>query len=159
MKKSLLLLASFLIIGTAFTQEVKLQKITFGVVVPVSGTMTLATPLKPFTLGYNLLPNVCFVTNKTYHNFLYGTGNNVVRTIQGWKPKKDLGIYLALQKNLSKSGGYAGIGIEKFIPVTDNLTFFLFSEIGTNIGKKSNLKIFTIGTHINIQSRIWKRKS
>lgn len=158
MKKSLLLLITFLVIGTAFAQKVKLQKITFGVVVPVSGTTTLSSPLKPFTLGYNLLPNIVLVTNKSYHNFLYGTGNNVLRTIQGWKPKKDMGVYIAAQKNLSKSGGYVGVGIEKFIPVHENITFFLFTEVGTAFGLPSNQKTFSVGMHMNIQSPIWKRQ-
>ena len=159
MKKSFLLIALLLVIGSAFGQHIKLQKVTFGVVVPVSGTMTLTSPLKPFALGYNLLPNIVFITNKSYHNFLYGMGNNVVKTINGWKSKKDIGVYLALQKNLSKNGGYASIGVEKFIPVHENITFFLFTEIGTGIGKKSNSKTFTIGMHVNIQSPIWKGNS
>lgn len=157
MKKSFLLIVSFLFIGTIFAQKVKLQKVTSGVVIPISGTMTIASPIKPFTLGYNLLPNVVFVTNKSYHNFLYGTGNNVIRTIQGYKPRKDVGIYIAAQKNLNKSGGYAGIGVEKFIPVHENVTFFLFTEIGKNISPNLKTKVFIIGMHVNIQSPIWKR--
>lgn len=156
MKKLLLIIASFLVIGTTFAQKIKLQKLMFGVVVPFSGTMTLTTPLKPFTLGYNLLPNVVFITNRSYHNFLYGTGNNVIKTVQGWRPKKDLGVYLALQKNLGSNNGYAGIGVEKFIPIVENVTFFLFTEIGKNIGIiKSG--VFVIGFHGNIQSLIWKK--
>ena len=158
MKKSLLLLAILFFTATTFAQKVKLQKITFGVVVPVSGTMTLTSPLKPFTLGYNLLPNMVFITNKSYHNFLYGMGNNVIKTIQGYKPRKDLGLYLAFQKNLNKSGGYAGIGVEKFIPIQENITFFLFAETGTSFGLTSNNKTFSIGMHVNIQSPIWKRR-
>lgn len=158
MKKSLLSLVALLVVGTTFAQKVKLQKITFGVVVPVSGNMTLTFPLKPFVLGYNLLPNVVFVTNKSYHNLLYGTGNNVLRTIQGYKPKDNLGVYLALQKNLSKSGGYFGIGVEKFIPVHENITFFLFVEVGTGFGLPPNNKTFSVGMHMNIQSLIWKRQ-
>ncbi len=154
-KLSFLLALSFLTVAT-YAQKIKLQKVTFGVVVPVSGTLTLTTPLKPMTLGYNLLPNIVFVTNKTYHNFLYGMGNNVVRTIQGWKPKKNVGVYLALQKNLNKSGGYIGGGVEKFIPVTNNVTCFLFCEVGKNMGAIKSAVVI-VGMHMNIQSLILKR--
>lgn len=156
MKKSFLLIALSFLTGTTFAQKIKLQKVTFGVVAPVSGTMVITTPLKPFTLGYNLLPNIVFVTNKTYQNFLYGIGNNVVRTIQGWKPKKNLGIYIALQKSLSSNTGYLGIGVEKFIPLSDNITSFLFCEIGKNMGTIKST-VLVIGVHTNIQSLIWKR--
>jgi hypothetical protein len=163
MKKSffLFLFIFLLIAESIFAQTPSkkgLQKVTFGVVLPVSGTLTITTPLKPPVLGYNLLPNIVLVTNKTYHNFLYSIGNNSLRIINGYKLKKDLGIYLGLQKSLSTKNAYAGIGVEKFIPIVENVTFFLFSEVGTNIGPTLKSKVFIIGTHLNIQSLIWKRK-
>lgn len=158
--KKLFFIASLLITNTSFSQTSKgLQKITFGTVVAVSANTVITTPVKPLTMGYNLLPNLCFVTPKTYHNFLYGIGNKSLKAINGYKPKSDLGVYLALSKSLTSSSSYAGIGVEKFLKASDNITFFLFSEIGTNIGPLSQAKIFTLGTHINIQSPIWKRKS
>lgn len=160
MKKIFLITALIISSGALFAQtnnKKGLQKVTFGAVVPIFGSTTLTSPFKPFTLGYNLLPNLCLVSNKTYHNFLYGTGNNVLKTIQGYKVKKDLGVYLALQKSLTSKNGYVGIGIEKFIPVNENLTFFLFSEIGVNHISKANSKVFTLGIHINVQSLLWKK--
>ena len=154
-KLSCLIALSFLVVIVS-AQKIKFQKITFGAVVLVSGTLTFASPLKPFVLGSNLLVNVVFVTKKTYHNFLYGLGNNVIRTIQGYKPRKNMGIYLALQKNLSKSGGYTGVGIEKFIPINESVTTFLFCEIGKNFGDVKS-EVLVIGVHTNIQSLLWER--
>jgi hypothetical protein len=138
-----------------------LQKITCGVVVPVFGSTPITYPTKTFILGYNVSPNVVFVTKNTYHNFLYGTGNNVFKTINGYKIKKEVGIYTALQKNLknfNSSSYYVGVGIEEFIPLHQNLTFFLFSEVGINHISNKYSKVFTVGIHMNVQMPLWKRK-
>ncbi len=170
MKKLIAFSIIILLSGLSFSQnndstvkERRLQKVMWGGVVPIFANTPIVYPAKTFTPGYNFLPNVVFITKKTYHNFLYGTANNVFKTINGYKPRKELGIYLAMQKNLSSKDGYAGIGIEKFFPVTKDtnkdLTFFLFSEIGKNIGPKSSLWTFTIGMHMNLQMPIPKRKT
>jgi len=138
----------------AQTEKKGLQKITFGAVFAASGTMNLKE-IKPFVLGYNLSPNVCVVTTKTYHNFLYGLGNNTAKAINAYKPRPDLGLYTALSKSFSSKSAYAGVGIEKFVKA-DAVTFFLFTELGTNMNPSSN--VFTIGIHANIQTPIWKRK-
>ena len=62
-----------------------------------------------------------------------------------------------MQKNLDSKNGYTSIEIEQFIPVVEKLTFFLFIEIGKNIGPKSDSGIFTIGAHVNMQLPIWKK--
>jgi hypothetical protein len=132
-----------------------LQKITFGTVFLTSGTTSFKSTPKPFTLGYNLSPNLCFVTTSTYHNFLYGFGTNALRAINGYMLTKDIGTYVALSKSLSTRSSYAGLGIEKIVKA-ENILFFLFTEIGTNIDPQ--FPIFAIGLHINVQSPIWKRK-
>lgn len=146
-------------VTVAQTEDKKgLQKVTFGAVVAISANTVITDPIKLPTLGYNLSPNICFVTNRTYHNFLYGIGNNSFKVINGYKPKTDLGIYLALIKSFNSNSGYAGVGVEKFIKAGD-VTFFLFSEVGMNITKYSTPILFTVGMHVNIQTPIWKRKT
>ncbi len=160
MKKLFFLLTSLLIVGFSFSQNSKkgLQKITFGVVFPVAANTSFEGTEKPFTVGFNLLPNICFVTSSTYHNFLYSMGDNALRMINGGKIKEDLGLYIALAKNLSSSGGYAGVGIEKFIPAAPGVTFFLFVEGGRNIVPTNSKNVLKIGFHLNIQSILWKKK-
>ncbi len=159
MKKLFFLPALLLVIGTTFAQipNKGLQKVTFGTVLAVSGNTPITREIQLLKLGHNLSPNLCFVTNKTYHNFLYGISNNAGRVINGYKPKADLGLYIALVKNFSTRGGYVGIGAEKFIKAGD-VTFFLFTEFGTNIHSLQNARIATVGMHVNVQSSIWKRK-
>lgn len=164
MKKITIITAITIICFGAFAQtnnKKGLQRVTCGVVVPVFGTTPIISPAKTFTTGYNVLPNVVFITKNTYHNFLYSIGNNAIRTINGYKVKKDVGIYLALQKNLknfNSSSYYVGAGIEQFIPLHQNLTFFLFSEIGVNHISNKYSKVFTVGIHMNVQTPLWKRK-
>jgi hypothetical protein len=161
MKNITTLLTAMIISGAMFAQtntKKGLKKVSCGVVVPIFSSTPITYPIKTFTTGYNVLPNVVFITERTYHNFLYGTGNNVFRTINGYKIKQDVGIYTALQKSLRGKNYYGGIGIEKFIPVHQNLTFFLFSEIGINIVPHKKTGAFTIGMHMNIQTPLWKQK-
>jgi len=60
---------------TVMTKKVH-PKIFFGMVFASSGSTSFSDDSKPFSLGYNLLPNILITTNKTYHNFMYGMGNN-----------------------------------------------------------------------------------
>lgn len=138
-------------------------KVIFGMVFASSGTTTFSDREKPFTLGYNLSPNICVITNKTYHNFLYGLGNNTLRNVNGYflNPKKDLGGYIAFGKSLSSGGGSISTGIEKKIPTGDNVNFFIFSEIQKNINYDSKMfKSFqiNIGFHVNIQTPLYVKK-
>ncbi len=132
-----------------------IQKVTFGAVFASSANTSLAGKIKPFTLGYNLSPNLCIVTAKTYHNFLYGFGNNTFRVVNGYLLKKDLGLYTIISKSLSSKTGYVSIGIERSVRAGD-VNFFLFSELGVNINPSSQL--VTLGIHANIQTLLWKRK-
>ncbi len=161
MKKFILFLCFSLISVIVFSQtpvSKGLQKVTMGGILAVSGNTPINTPIKPFTLGYEFFASTHFVTPKTYHNLLYGMKNSL-KLINGYKPKEELGIYIALQKSLNSNTGYAGVGAERFLKITDKVTFFLFSEVGASL--KSNSKpipIFTLGTHFNLQPPVWKRK-
>jgi len=140
---------------TCFAQEGGLQKIAFGTVFASSGSMKLSDKVYPFDLGYNLSPNVIFITGKTFHNFLYGFGNNAIRTVNGYFPKKNIDIYVVFQKSTTSKGGYTSLGIEKMIKAGD-VNFFIFTEVGRTFNPYLNT--ITIGMHANIQTPIWKRK-
>jgi hypothetical protein len=157
-----IMIICLLVAGTALSQtgpkNKGIQKITAGFVFASSGAIRfpILDKAKPIALGYNLSPNLCFLTNKSYHNILYGFANNAIRMVNGYKIQNDLGIYFIAQKNLStRNGGYASIGIEKFIK-TGDATFFLFTELGRNIHPTYSL--ITLGFHANIQMAVWKRK-
>lgn len=155
MKKMMLTVILPFIFGVCSAQEKGLQKIAFGTVFASSGTVKLSGELKPFALGYNLSPNIIFVTTKTFHNVLYGFGNNAVRAVNGYFPGKNLDIYIVLQKSFGSKSAYASLGIEKMVRAGD-VNFFLYSEIGASSYPTTNL--ITIGVHANIQTPIWKRK-
>jgi hypothetical protein len=135
-------------------------KVIFGAVFATSGTTTFSDSKKPFTLGYNLFPNICVVTNKTYHNFLYGFGNNALRNVNGYflNSNKDLGLYVAIGKNLSSQGGYTSLGIEKTVKA-GGVNFFLFSEVQSNIKNPQVKELqLNIGIHVNIQTPLYVKK-
>jgi hypothetical protein len=137
------------------SNKVVLQKITLGAVFASSASTSLSGKIKPMVLGYNLSPNVCFVTNKTYHNVLYGFGNNAGRIVTGYLLKKDLGIYVIAQKSFASSRSYFSLGVEKFVKAGD-INFFLFGEVGKNVNPGSEL--ITLGMHANIQTPLWRKK-
>jgi len=139
----------------AQTQDSKgIQKVTFGAVYAVSANTVLEKEIKPFTLGHNLSLNLCVVTRKTYHNFLYGFGNNAVRMVNGYLFKKDLGLYTIFSENLGSRGSYVSVGVEQVVKAGD-INFFLFAEVGTKINPVT--KLVTLGFHANIQKPLWRR--
>jgi len=129
---------------TVMTKKVH-PKIFFGMVFASSGSTSFSDDSKPFSLGYNLLPNILITTNKTYHNFMYGMGNNILKIVNGYSIKSGPGIYIAAYKCLNTSDKYIGLGIEKKIKA-GNINFFIFSELGTNL--KSSPKLLSIGFHV-----------
>ncbi len=161
---ALFFILSFFCITSASAQDSNSKtptKIIFGVVFASQGTTTFSDWNVPFTLGYNLSPNICVVTNKTYHNLLYGFSNNTLRNVNGYflNSKKDLGGYVAFGKSLSLKGGYVTAGIEKTVKA-GSVNFFLFSEVQANIDHDSKTKDFqlNIGVHINIQTPLYVKK-
>ena len=136
------------------------QKVSFGALASVSGNtaLSLSKNMKPFSLGYNLFPAVCIVTNKTYQNFFYGL-NNTAKITNGYFLKENLGLYLTLVKNFSSKGGYMGMGVDVFNKKIENVAIILFPEIGVNIVRSSYSWLFTVGMKINVQVPIWKKKT
>jgi hypothetical protein len=136
-------------------------KIIGGALFASAGTTSFSSWKTPFTLGYNLYPNICIITNRTYHNFLYGLGNNTVKNVDGYflSSKKNSEIYLALSKSLNSGVGTVAIGIEKMIEAGE-VKFFLFSEAQTNINHDSKTKDLqlNIGLHVNIQVPLYTKK-
>lgn len=127
-------------------------RVVYGGIINVSGS-TIPDKENPFTLGYNLLPHICVITDKTYHNFLYGMGDNVIKNVNGYffNRAKKLDVYISLSKNLNSAGGYLGMGLEKSIKQWD-ITFFPFVEIQKNINRNSNITQLNIGVHINMDT-------
>ncbi len=164
MKKLFVLALSIFCAITVEAQNGKfsLNKITWGMVVAASGTTTFTNNKQPFVLSYNVCPNICFVTNKTCHNFLYVLGNNSIKNVNGYfiNQEKDVNVYLTFSKFLSTKGGSVIAGIEKSIKYsskTGDAIFFLFVDVQSNINHGSETKDFQFntGVHINIQAPLY----
>jgi|GEM_PF-1192380 len=125
-----------------------------GIVFAASGATTFSEGDKPFSLAYNVCPNLLLTTPKTYHNLMYGLGNNVVKLINGYwlttgkNNKLATGLYLNLYKYLEKKQFYTGLGLEEKIRA-ECVNFFIFVEFGTTFEPFS--KILTVGFHANIE--------
>lgn len=110
----------------------------------------------PFNFGQNLLPNICIITNKTYHNFVYGFANNTIKVVNGYPfGQSGLDVYLVPGIHLSSGTVCTSVGIEKVIKAGD-VNFYLFSELEKDFSDDSNL-IMYIGFHVNIQEVLHRK--
>lgn len=151
----LLVVAMFVTTMTNAQNESKklFQKVKGGMITAVYANTTFSDPKNPFCLGYALKANVVVVTPKTYHNLLYGFGDNSLRFLTGYPLPKNWDAYIACSTGLSNDKRYAGFGIEKVI-IGGDVKFYLYSEIGSDF---KGTKILTFGMLIAVQSVIWKR--
>ncbi|MEI7451975.1 MAG: hypothetical protein WCK37_02080 [Candidatus Falkowbacteria bacterium] len=151
----LILALSASILANAQSDSTKLfQSVGGGMVVGTSATSDFSSAIQPFSLSYCLLANVTIVTPKTYHNLMYGFGNNSCSFLSGYFLPKDWDTYFVYSKSLNSKQDYLGIGLEKMIKAGD-VACFLFSEVGTDF---KNTKALTFGVLICVQSKFWKRK-
>lgn len=155
MKKLLIFMVVFL--TTIFTNAQNnkfFQKVSFGLIPGVMAITDFSQSSKPFNMAYGLLSNITVVTPKTYHNLMYGFGNNSVKFLTGYFLPKRWDAYVIYSKEMSTSSKYLGLGIEKMIKAGDVNTF-LFFEGGNDLKTKTT---FTVGVLISIQTPIWQRK-
>lgn len=157
MKKVFFLLLCFAATSAMAQNNKPIQKVTGGVIFGTIASTTFSGSEKPFTLWYNLSPNITVVTPKTYHNIIYGFGNNSLSLLNGYFLKNNWDTYLLYAKTLHTGGNYLGWGVEKMIKVEnagEGIKCFLFTELGTDF-KSTNTVSF--GLLISVQNKIWKR--
>jgi len=130
------------------------QEIQGGMIVGVSASTKFLDSEIPFNMGYGLLANVTIVTPKTYHNFMYGFGDNSFSFLSGYLIPKNWDIYAVYSKVLNANQNYLGLGIEKKIKA-GGVSSFIFSELGTDF---KGAKILTFGVLISSQNKFWKRR-
>jgi hypothetical protein len=154
MKKRLFFLAWFFffcVVSINAQNERKLfQEITLGLIPGITATKNFS---EPFSVNCGLLANITVVTPKTYHNFMYGFGNNSLQFLTGYFLPKDWDVYFVYSQEITTANKYLALGAEKMIQAGDVDTFIFF-ESGTDF---KNDPTFTIGILISIQSFIWKR--
>lgn len=129
-----------------------IQNITGGVIASAVATTTFSGSDTPFSVGHDLMANVCFFTKKTFHNFIYSFRSNSMISLNGFFLSKDWDTYIVYAKPLNAKGSYGGVGVEKMM-VVGGLKLFLFGELGTNF--KGN-ESFSVGLLTSVQ--FWKRK-
>jgi hypothetical protein len=130
-------------------------KILFGMVFALSGGTSFSQAPKPFSLGYNLLPNICIVTNKAFGRLMYGLGNNAIKIAGGYVFGGGWDVYAAGYKCLDTRSKYVGSGIERKIKAGD-VNFFIFLEYGYNFDPTS--KLLSLGFHANMDVPFKKKK-
>jgi len=162
MKKLTIVFAILLIIAnvaSAQSDSTKFfQKITGGVILGTFAEASFHGDKMPFSLGYNLSPVITFVTPKTYHNILYGFGNNSLRSLNGYFLKKDWDVYFIYSGILHTGDNYLGVGIEKMIKFENKkagVKFFLLTELGTDF--KGN-RFLSFGLLMYPFCQLWKRE-
>ena len=158
MKKFIFVIAVFcFLLNTVSTQAQRVSKVTGGTIFAASGTTDFSSSEKPFNFGQNLLLNVCVITDKTYHNVVYGIANNAVKVVNGVPfGAHNLDVYFVPGYNLTSKVCSFATGIEKTISA-GNVNFFLFSEVGKDLKSGSNITL-CVGFHVNIQTLLYKRK-
>ena len=158
MKKSIFLVALITLTTTFFIQAQDSTKffkqIQGGMIVGVAANTGASDVGKPFGLGYCLMTNVTFVTEKTYHNFMYGFGDNSLKFLTGYFLTCDWDVYGVYSKTLDEHSSYLGLGVEKLFKSGD-VNYFLFTEFGTDLAGHESL---TAGVLIAIQKECWKNK-
>lgn len=133
-----------------------LQKVSFGVIVATVATTTFSQKAQqPFSTGYNLLGDVTFVTPKTFHNLMYGTGDHSLRSLNGYFLPKDLDVYTLYAYGLKTKSKYLGFGIERMMLHAQSANIFLGTEVGTNFKGNTSLSFVVL---LNLQNPLWKRK-
>lgn len=133
------------------------QKITGGLIFGAIANASFSGEEKPFNLNYNLSPTVTVITPKTYHNILYGFGNNSLRSLNGLFLKKDWDAYVIYSRILHTRSNYLGCGIEKMTKISNNregVRYFIFAEVGTDLKGNESL---SLGLLMNIRHQFWKR--
>lgn len=132
-------------------------KVIGGIIYVASGNTDFSSAEKPFTFGQNLMPNVCIITNSTYHNFVYGFMNNTLKVVNGFPfGTHNLDVYIIPGVNLNSGIVCLSTGIEKKVQAGD-VNFFMFAEVGKNLAPESKVTL-SIGFHVNIQSVLIQHK-
>lgn len=129
------------------------QEVSGGMIAGIFGSSTFTGDVPPFLMGYGLLANITVVTPKTYHNVMYGFGDNSVRMINGYLLPKKWDTYFIYSKVLHNDQQYLGLGLEKMVKAGD-VGCFLFFEVGSDFKETNSL---TIGVLMSAQNVFWKR--
>ncbi len=146
--KKIILIALLAVANTTFAQKSEkfIKGINAGLILANVASTSFEKNDKPFTLGRNIMGSVTLMTSKTFHNFMYGFGNNSVATLNGYFLPSNWDTYVVYSRNLSTGGNYLGWGIEKMEKI-GNVKFFEFCELGTAFNGKP---ILSIGLLVNV---------
>jgi hypothetical protein len=134
------------------------QKVTAGVIFGAFGNTSFSLENgKPFNIGYNLMPNITVYTPITFHNFMYGLGDNSIQSLNGYFLNDTWDTYFIYSKSLNTKTDYLGLGIEKMLKIGEGegLKLFILGELGTNFKKEGYSA--TIGLLLSVQNKIWAR--
>lgn len=148
MKKVILIAVLSVIVSNVTAQDSDkfIQGINFGGIVSNVVSTSFEESKTPFTFGQNFSGSVTFLTKKTFHNIMYGFGNNSLTSLNGYFLKKNWDVYVVYSRGLSTKSNYAGLGIEKMEKI-GNVKFFEFVELGTAFNKKP---ILSMGLLLNL---------
>ena len=124
-----------------------------GLIAGTSATTTFTKGEQPFNTGCCLLGDLTIATKYTYHNLMYGFGDNSVKTLNGYFLPRDWDTYLVYSRGLKTGNNYLGWGLEQMLKA-DRLTCFLFAELGTDFKETKSL---SVGILFSLQNSFWKK--
>ena len=108
------------------------KEITIGVIRGVYSTTSVG-------VWNNIFVNATFVTAKTFHTVMYGTGDNSITSLNGVFLNEKWDVYFLVSHSLKYKKDYLAIGGERLYSVITEkkykLNFFLLAEVGTNFAK------------------------
>lgn len=142
----------------AQTQDEKklFQNVTAGVILANAATFSIGE-MKPASFGTNLFSNVTIVTPYTFHNIMYGFGDNSVSSLNGYFLKDKWDVYTVYAHKFSDNTNYLGVAIEKMMLIPnagEGLQCFIFCELGTDFNGGYSA---TLGLLLSVQHRLWGR--
>lgn len=146
--KKIIFIALLVVANTTFAQKSEkfIKDIDAGLILANVASTSFEKGDKPFSYGHNLMASVTLMTSKTFHNFMYGFGDNSVTTLNGYFLPRNWDTYIVYSKNLSTGGNYLGTGVEKMEKI-GKVKFFEFCEIGTGFSGHPSL---TLGLLVNV---------
>jgi len=155
MKSLVLISITLLFPFISKAQGFKLEKVTFGVMLPALAKAPMPFKEKPFELHADLAPSFNIKTSKTHHHLFYSPGTNSIQTMHGYLLPKKCDFYVFFSKNLNTSDNFLGLGFEKVIPVNDYFVIVGWSEIDRNNQNEYSL---SFGITLHPLLVVWKKK-
>lgn len=140
------------ILSSASITSAQIQKVSAGIMIPATATMSIPVQEKPFKTGLSVTPSFNVLMPRMHMHLMYDCTGNSVQSLVGYMFNGKYDAYLFGSKSLNSRNSYLGLGLEKAIIVNQNFVFVPFAEVDLKA------RSFTVGATAHPQLVLWKRK-